>query len=507
MAEWSWQRLIAQMVVVRACGHLYDRQRQYPQWELTKDQLKRLISDYGIGGVILLGGTAPEVYLRIQELQSWAEYPLLIAADVEEGVGQRFAGATRFPPPMALAGLEPRRCFEFGRVTAEEAASLGINWLLAPVADVNSNPLNPVINVRAFGSEPYPVSERVREFIYGAKQQPVLTTAKHFPGHGDTKVDSHLTTPVLGKNLEQLRQLEFIPFQGAIDVGVDAIMTAHLLLPEIDNQVATMSELLLTKILRQEWGFSGLIVTDALVMAGIRERYSLQEMVLGAIKAGNDILLMPPDPIATIEIIYQAVKRGEIDRDRIYQSVNRICQAKAKLRPPQKIPDFDQLHYGYVADRVAQDSIQWIHGGKINLPQRWLNLVVTDCLPKASELLTPQSPAYALPISWGATTIYAEFDQLTYYSLPRERSIFVQIYTRGNPFQGNIANLQSLIELLRDKQILGGILYGNPYLIPIVQANFPQPWLFSYGHYQECQKLCLNLLLPPDSSKSEREFV
>lgn len=496
------------MVVVRACGHLYDRQRQYPQWELSKDQLKRLIADYGIGGVILLGGSAPEVYLRIQELQSWAAYPLLIAADVEEGVGQRFAGATRFPPPMAWADLDPRRSFELGRVTAEEAANLGINWLLAPVADVNSNPRNPVINVRAFGSEPYAVSDRVREFIYGARQHPVLTTAKHFPGHGDPDLDSHLTTPVLRKNLDQLRQLEFIPFQGAIGAGVDAIMTAHLLLPEIDNQIATLSELLLTKILRQEWGFNGLIVTDALVMAGVNNLYTLREMVMEALKAGNDILLMPPDPFATIDIISQAVKQGEISLDRIYQSVNRICQAKSKLKLPQQLPDFDQLHYGYVADRVAQDSIKWIREGKINLPAQWLNLIVTDRLCKAPEFLTPTAPAHALPTHWGATTIYAELAQLPYYNLPTDRGIFVQIYTRGNPFQGHVSNLQTLIEFLQNKQVLGGILYGNPYLIPTLQENFSQPWLFSYGHYRECQKFCLDrLLVPPSSPPDKGEFI
>jgi Beta-glucosidase-related glycosidases len=165
-------QLIAQMVVVRACGHLYDRQIQYPQWELDNRRLETLIRYYGIGGVILLGGSAPEIYLRTQQLQAWSDHPLLFAADIEEGVGQRFKGGTRFPPPMALERCDPDRAYQMGRITAQEATGIGINWLLAPVADINSNPANPVINVRAFGRSPDVVIPRIRAFIHGARNTP-----------------------------------------------------------------------------------------------------------------------------------------------------------------------------------------------------------------------------------------------------------------------------------------------------------------------------------------------
>ncbi|MCA1904550.1 MAG: hypothetical protein LDL47_06920 [Cyanobacteria bacterium KgW148] len=488
----SLRRLIAEMVVVRACGHLYDRQIQYPQWELNNARLRALITDYGVGGVILLGGSSPEIYLRVQQLQSWAEHPLLIAADVEEGVGQRFAGATRLPPAMAFAQLSPDRSFEMGRITAQEASSLGINWLLAPVADVNSNPHNPVINVRAFGETPATVADRVRAFIEGAHQHPVLTTAKHFPGHGDTTIDSHLATPVLAKSLDQLRGNELIPFQAAIGAGVDSIMTAHLLLPQIDSQIVTLSPPLVSKLLRGELGFQGLIVTDALVMQGIADRSSLADMVIGAVLAGHDLLLMPPDPIAAIEVLYQAVQRGQISLDRIYESVNRIRQYKSKFQPVTHLPDLDCPPNQHVALSVAQESIYSIHPGQIPLSAVEVNLILTDRYNSEFCPLIPDRP-----------NIYGILSQLEFYLIPPDRGVVVQIYTRGNPFQGSLAGLEDLVQFLQGKKVLGGILYGNPYLIPPIKENFSQPWLFSYGHDPQCQRLSLDRLLEQKISQAQ----
>ncbi|NJN88572.1 MAG: beta-glucosidase, partial [Leptolyngbyaceae cyanobacterium SL_7_1] len=251
---------VAQMIVVRASGYLFDHQIQYPQWEPTAEKLQHWIQDVGVGGVILLGGSAVDVGLRSQHLQSWATIPLLIAADIEEGVGQRFEGATWFPPPMALGeiaqtDLEQAIALakQMGQVTAVEAVAIGINWILAPVVDVNNNPQNPVINVRSFSNLPAQVSQLATAFIQGAQSHPVLTTAKHFPGHGDTAIDSHLELPVLPHSLERLQVIELPPFQAAIAAGVDAVMTAHLQIPALDaHHPATLSAEILTKTLRQQ---------------------------------------------------------------------------------------------------------------------------------------------------------------------------------------------------------------------------------------------------------------
>ncbi|PSO92465.1 MAG: beta-glucosidase, partial [Cyanobacteria bacterium SW_6_48_11] len=198
----SLQEQIAQMIVVRASGYLFDHQIRYPHWEPPAATLQHWLQDLNLGGVILLGGSAGEIALRSQQLQAWAKTPLLIAADIEEGVGQRFAGATWFPPPMAIgeiakqdASLAQSYAQKMGAVTAAEALAVGINWIFAPVVDVNNNPANPVINVRSFGETVATVTQLATAFIQGAQAFPVLTTAKHFPGHGDTAVDSHLDLP------------------------------------------------------------------------------------------------------------------------------------------------------------------------------------------------------------------------------------------------------------------------------------------------------------------------
>ncbi|MGB7440866.1 MAG: glycoside hydrolase family 3 N-terminal domain-containing protein, partial [Coleofasciculaceae cyanobacterium] len=338
--NFSLEEQVAQMIVVRASGYLFDQQIQYPVWEPPAQQLQYWLQELAVGGVILLGGSAAELSLRSQQLQDWAKYPLLIAADIEEGVGQRFSGATWFPPPMAIGAValkdgEKAQLYaqQMGAITAQEALSVGINWLLAPVVDVNNNPDNPVINVRAFADTREVVSQLACSFIQGAQQYPILTTAKHFPGHGDTAIDSHLELPVLSHSESRLEEVELPPFSAAISSGVDAVMSAHLLIPAWDQQYpATLSKRVLTNLLRDKLGFDGLIVTDALVMGAIANRYGAEEAPVLALEAGADILLMPVNPEATIQAVCAAVRAGRIPLESILSSVKRIWKAKAKVR-------------------------------------------------------------------------------------------------------------------------------------------------------------------------------
>lgn len=339
--EFSLKEQIGQMIVVRASGYLFDHQIRYPAWEPSNAQLRQWLETLNLGGVIVLGASAAEIALRTQQLQSWSPNPLFIAADIEEGVGQRFSGATWFPPPMALGSIARHNltqardyALKMGAITAKEALSIGINWLLAPVVDVNNNPDNPVINIRAFADTPEIVSQLTTAFIQGAKSYPILTTAKHFPGHGDTNTDSHLDLPVLTHSFTQLETTELPPFQAAIDAGVDSIMSAHLLIPAWDaTYPATLSPTILTGQLRQKMGFNGIIVTDALMMGGITKNYTPEEIAIMAVEAGVDVLMMPLDPIVAIESIYQAIQDGRISPERIQASVAKIWEAKQKLSP------------------------------------------------------------------------------------------------------------------------------------------------------------------------------
>jgi len=499
---------VSQMVVVRTCGMLYDHQIQYPEWELTKSALHTLINEYGVGGVILLGGSAPEVALRTQQLQSWAKIPLLIAADIEEGVGQRFSGATWFPPPMALQDVSANYAEAMGRITAEEALAIGINWVLAPIVDVNNNPENPVINVRAFGITVGEVMGATRGFIAGAKQYPVLTTAKHFPGHGDTSMDSHLQTPTLPHNRQRFNSVEFPPFINAIAAGVDAVMSAHIFVPELDPQhIATLSPCVLTDILRKEMGFEGIITTDALIMSGVANLDSPDAIAVQAVKAGADILLMPINPIATIDAVCTAVEMGEISRDRIRESVQRIWKAKQKVCGIHtnlgKLGNPANLE---IAKEIATSAIS-VYSEITNLPSiqtnqqtNYLNLIIVDDPLTCHEFLHRRSPTVLLPQKQGYQRMVVDGLTLANLQCDRFSQVLIQIFSRGNPFRGN-TNLhqQTLVlgqKLLTENRLQAVIVYGSPYaldqLLPILPSQIP--WGFAYSQQPEAQTAVLQKL-------------
>ncbi len=297
--------------------------------------LESLIRNWKIGGLILASGEAYEAAYLLNRLQGLAKAPLLVSADLESAAGTKIAGATLFPPLMAIgaAGSE-ETAYDMGRITAIEGRAVGIHMNYAPVADVNINPDNPIINTRSFGEDPGSVGRLTRAFIRGSQENGMITTAKHFPGHGDTAEDSHLLLPTVPGDRERLDKVELYPFKEAIEAGVEAIMTAHLAVPALDptpNMPATLSPTIMTGLLRNELGFKGLIVTDALDMGGVTNAYSDEEMSFKALLAGVDVLLMPRDPALTIRTVIEAVRAGKVPISRIDDSVRRILEAKAKL--------------------------------------------------------------------------------------------------------------------------------------------------------------------------------
>jgi beta-glucosidase len=515
---------VAQLVVVRASGYLFDHQRRYPQWELANPELQRCIQELGVGGVILLGASAAEVGLRTQTLQSWAEIPLLIAADVEEGVGQRFAGATHFPPPLALAAIADRAtardyATQMGAAIGQESLAIGLNWLLAPVVDVNNNPDNPVINVRAFGQTPERVGDLTQAFIAGAQTLPVLTTAKHFPGHGDTATDSHLQLPVIPHDRDRLNQIELVPFQGAIAAGVDAVMTAHLQVPALDPKYpSTLSQLTLTGLLRQQLGFGGLVVTDALVMGAIARHYGPYEAAVLALEAGADMLLMPEDPAGTIAAVCEAVKIGRLTPGRILDSVHRIWRAKQKVMtpltaapatphaweavipPPVQVDQIAQPKTRQLIADITTASMQVRGQVPAAGPSGQSLLLVDDLL--TTPWLSATAPAIALPSQRGYTHRLVDTAgcSISPGNLPPQPTL-LQIFSRGNPFRG-VAGLGEFalawFRSLRDTDcLIGVVVYGSPYTLDSLLPELPRevPYGFSYGQMPEAQAVLLSALL------------
>lgn len=510
--QFTLKEKIGQMLVVRASGYLFDHQIRYPVWEASNPQLSHWLETLNLGGVILLGGSAAELLLRTQQLQKCSKIPLFIAADIEEGVGQRFSGATWFPPPMALGEiakydlpLARKYAEKMGEVTAKEALAMGINWILSPIVDVNNNPDNPVINIRSFGDNVNVVSELAKAFIKGAKNYPALTTAKHFPGHGDTISDSHLDLPVINHNNERLEQLELVPFQAAIDANVDTVMTAHLLINAWDkDNPATLSKTILTNKLRQKLGFNGLIVTDALIMGGVANYANSDEIAVKAVEAGADILLMPDDPEIAINAIYKAVETGRLTTERIDQSLQRIWQAKQKLFNHQNY-NLSIYQLSKTTDReTVKNIIKNSLKSSKNLPLKVKietskrNLIVVDDILNA-DFLDRQMPAFTIPNLLGYQLQLVDQNTLGNV-LEDDQETLLQIFLRGNPFRGsaglNETSKNYYHELFKKSTIKGLIIYGSPYILDwfITEISLDIPWVFSYGQMAEsqgiaCQKL------------------
>jgi beta-N-acetylhexosaminidase len=309
-------------------------------------QLRDTIRKYHIGSVAMtVRADGPFIYLNepyeaatlLNRLQQESKLPLLVAADFERGVSMRLHGATVFPHAMAFGATGKTEYAEdLGRITALEARAIGVHWNFFPDADVNSNPENPIINTRSFGEDPQQVGDLVSAYIRGAHTYGLMTTAKHFPGHGDTATDSHLGLAQVSGDAARLQSTELAPFRSAIAAGVDAVMVAHVTVPALEpdpNRVATTSPAVVTDLLRKKLDFHGIAVTDALDMAGLTSLYAqhIGRAAVDAFKAGNDVLILPADLDASYQAMLEAVRSHEVSAARLNASVLKILQAKASL--------------------------------------------------------------------------------------------------------------------------------------------------------------------------------
>jgi beta-N-acetylhexosaminidase len=311
-------------------------------------RLRGWVEDTAVGGVIITMGAPFETAVKLNMLQQLAAVPLLVAADMEHGPGQVLTGgvilpygfenggATRFPPLMGLGATgDEALAWELGRVTALEARAAGVHVAFAPVVDVNSNPLNPIINTRSYGADPVQVGRLAAAHVRGLQDHGMLATAKHFPGHGDTAVDSHVDLPVSAADRARLDAVELVPFRAVLEAGIAGVMAGHIAFPALtgDAVPATLNGRLIEGVLRRDLGFDGLVFTDALDMGAIVKRYGNVEAALLAIDAGADVLVQPPpdDVAAVAQAIVDAVHAGRIDEARLDASVERVLRAKQRL--------------------------------------------------------------------------------------------------------------------------------------------------------------------------------
>ena len=486
----------------------------------TFDQLTRLVKEYHVGGFHVFGASqpAPAVLLNasygtvilgqpfsaaflINRLQTMSAVPLLNTADFETGVGFRIYGATSFPRQMAMGAANDERLVrEEARVTGIEARALGVHVNFAPIADVNNNPRNPVINTRSYGEDPARVAVLVTAYVEGAREGGIIATLKHFPGHGDTDVDSHLGLPVITFDRTRLENMELAPFRRGVEQGAEAVMAAHVELPALDpspSTPATFSRPILQGLLRHDVGFTGLVYTDSMSMDAITKIATPEEGAVRAVVAGADQVLHSPDPIAAFNGLKRAVEDGRIGRARLDESVTRVLRAKASLRlNAQRTIDLDAVPVrvgGRAHQAIAQEastrSITLIKDERAQVP-----LTVPHDVPVlyVSALDYPSGWQIAAPSRtfipelkkrWPQVTAMEVSDHTPLSELdliravaPRYSAIVMSVFVRANSGSGRLDLAPETIRLLRDLARITArtntpyitTFFGNPYVAAAV---------------------------------------
>ena len=383
-AEFDWVRdklntltlreKIAQMVISHSEGFsISENSAEFKR-------IKGLIEKEKIGGIIFFKGNSVQEAELINKFQGYSEIPLLISQDFERGTGMRLEDGSIFPNNMGIgATRNTDLAYKMGLEIAKECKALGIHQNYSPVMDVNNNPNNPIINVRSFGEDPKLVSEFGNAMIKGLQDGGIIATAKHFPGHGDTDIDTHSDLPVIKFDKDRLNSIELVPFKSAINSGVKSVMTAHISFPAYDktpNIPASLSSKIVNGLLTDELGFNGLKVTDALNMAGVTKHFSTSQVALMCVDAGIDLILMPQGEEATIDAIENAVISGKINESRIDNSVNKILEAKKwlglyeqKFIDVSKVPEVvNSAEARELSQMIADESITLVKNASGDFP-------------------------------------------------------------------------------------------------------------------------------------------
>ena len=487
------------------------------------------VEDDEIGGIYLSIGLPHSYAAKINELQARSTVPLLVTSDFENGgpgmrINHSYAlpsllpqgGGTSFPPTMAFGAIGDERFVrEYGRITAVEAKAVGLHLNFAPVLDVNSNPENPVINTRSFGEDPQTVARLGVAFIEGSHEGGVLTTAKHFPGHGDTQTDSHVGVPVVPADMDRLNSLELVPFRMAVDRGVDAIMTAHVVVSGVqglEGAPATFDARFMTDLLRDDMGFEGLLFTDALVMGALSERYGTAEVSVMALEAGSDVLLMPTDVTEAIEAVMAALDEGRVTPAQIRTSARRVLETKARaglhLGRMVDLNAVDDVvgaaeHMAF-ADTIATRSITLLRDRDTVLPvdSIWTRSVFSLTYARTDDLLAGRTldPALASRIERvervrvGPETPTEVYDSLK--SLAGQADlVIVSVYVPPRSGTNEVSvsgDMADFIATVGPQHPMMVISFGNPYLL----TSLPESpgYLIAWGSHEGSQNAAVRAL-------------
>ena len=493
LASLSLRRKVAQLLMPRIRGGFLPTEAD------AYDRVRAWVVAEGVGGLIASVGPPLEAAVTFNALQGESDLPLLIAADFEQGAGQIMnggvilpyglenGGATRFPPAMAIgASRDERHAYELGRVTALEGRAIGVHLAFAPVADVNNNPANPIINTRSYGADPAAAARFVAAHVRGLQEHGMLATAKHFPGYGDTHSDSHIELPVIDVTRARADSIELPPFRAAIDAGVTAIMTAHIAFPALtgDSVPATLNPAAIDGLLRGDLGFDGLVVTDAMDMGAIVRRYGVGQAAVLALNAGADIILQVPgaEVSRVIDAIVEAVRTGQLSEARIEQSVRRVLEAKTRLELhtlrtvdiadiPARVATRDHLSR---AEAAAQRSITLVRDRDGLLPlraRRILSIAYSDDTNPFAGTVFQRTLAERIAgvetARLDSTASPAQLNEIAITARDADVVVFAP-FVRVTPYKAELGVASSVAAAVRQIAASRPVIvaaFGNPYLL------------------------------------------
>lgn len=499
---------VAQMIMPWASGNFTSDSS--PEYQ----RIKYLVQDLKVGGLIFFKGDIVNEAIVINRAQSIAEVPLLISSDFERGLAMRLTDATEFPYNMALAATgNPVFAQEMGKIISLESRAIGIHQNYAPVADINNNADNPIINIRSYSEDKDIVAEYCEAFIKGSIKGRMLSTVKHFPGHGNTQVDSHQDMPVISGTREELFANELDPFIHSINTGVHSVMIGHLSVPAFEPEKipATLSKKIITDLLKDELNFKGLIVTDAMNMNAVTKYYSAAEASVMAVKAGNDIILMPPDEDIAVFSIADAVYKGEIPVERINESVRKILAAKIWTGvDKERTINIEQLPFFvgsrkniFLAEEIAEKSITLLKNDD-NLipldPEKFYTTAIISVSDNTSEggyfnELADQEFGYIKTISLGKMSTEKDY----YQAMDIARSsdiIIIPSFIKVKAYAGSVKMLPELADLINKILELNKpsviISFGNPYLLSMFPGT--KTYITAYGDAAVSQKAVMRAI-------------
>lgn len=453
--------------------------------EISK--VRNLVVNEKLGGLILMQDDAARHIALLNEFQSKSKVPMMIGMDAEWGLFQRIAAAKKFPWAMTLGAIQDKSLItEMSAKIADDAKRMGVNWDFAPVVDVNTNPNNPIIGNRSFGSEVDNVVKSALAYSAGLQNNNVLAAIKHFPGHGDTSTDSHHDLPVVSHDMKRLNEVELAPFKALADKGIGGVMVAHLYVPSLEKQPgvpASVSKSIITGLLKEKYGYKGLIITDALNMGAVAKRYKPGELDALAFKAGNDIMLFSDGVKEGKRLIQQAIDKGEISQNRVEESVKKILLTKYYLGLTQYVPKNPENINSDLNNDSHTKIVQKMYSNALTLLKDEKKLLPLNCKETYYYVPLEEAPyqTFADQLNLGTNVIVKKANEIS--SIPANSKVIVGFHkdnsTAYKPYKISDASKKVLADLSKNQNIILNV-FGSAYALKDVDISKISTVLVAY---------------------------